>query len=139
MVTVSTSLIFFLEQLCSFRCCVFHFHKFLDLILVLVQPSVTTMPKPKFPPKRAPDTSDSDSGPDDRGPAKKAKTPTGSRPGGGGASRGNPAVEGQEPKWELGNNKRVTVRLISFQHCNALVPSISTFGSIEEVIFRKSS
>ena len=66
------------------------------------------MPKPS---KRAADTSDSDSGPDDRGPVKK-----GAAAGSSSAAkkpRGNPAVDGQEPTWELGNNKKVKVRTSS--------------------------
>ena len=69
------------------------------------------MPKPKFPIKRQMiDDDDSDSGPDDRGPASKAPKAGGSRPGGGSAPRGNPAVEGQEPSWDLGKMKTVKVQ-----------------------------
>jgi hypothetical protein len=54
-------------------------------------------------------------GPDDRGPAPKAaKGANGGGAGGGGggapkAKGNNTAVEGDEPTWELGKNKKVKV------------------------------
>ena len=64
------------------------------------------MPKPSKRPAKD-DSSDSDSGPEDRTPVNKGK--------GAGTSsaakkpKGNPAVEGEEPTWELGQNKKVKV------------------------------
>lgn len=72
------------------------------------------MPKDKKR-SRKESTSDSDSGPDDRVPVKKDKksaSSSASASGSGSAARGkgNPAVEGQEPTWELGKMKKVKVR-----------------------------
>ena len=71
------------------------------------------MPKPSKRPAKD-DTSDSDSGPDDRGPAKKSGSGGAASSGGASGSaakkpKGNPAVEGEEPTWELGQNKKVKV------------------------------
>lgn len=71
------------------------------------------MPRDKKP--KLDESSDSDSGPDDPTPAKKspakaapaaaASTGDRKRP----APKGNPAVEGEEPTWELGQMKKVKV------------------------------
>ena len=89
------------------------------------------MPKPKFPPKQAPSSDDdtSDSGPEDRHPAKPAKrvahanagsssyrgasasSGSSSRPPPAKKRKGNPAIDGQEPSWDLGKMKTVKVIL----------------------------
>eukprot|EP00095_Tigriopus_kingsejongensis_P007002 maker-scaffold430_size173499-snap-gene-0.48 protein:Tk07002 transcript:maker-scaffold430_size173499-snap-gene-0.48-mRNA-1 annotation:"activated rna polymerase ii transcriptional coactivator p15" len=79
------------------------------------------MPRPA-PPKSAKvasssGSSDSDSGPEDRTPAKR-KSAGAAAPAPAAAARaapaqrpaGNPAVEGQEPTWDLGRMKKVKVR-----------------------------
>ncbi|TRY78210.1 hypothetical protein TCAL_14442 [Tigriopus californicus] len=81
------------------------------------------MPKPGKKRSKLDESSDSDSGPEDRTPVKSRKSDASSgstaktapaKAGGAGAGRsgggGNPAVEGQEPTWELGKMKKVKVR-----------------------------
>ncbi len=63
------------------------------------------MPKSRRPKESS---SDSDSGPDDPTPAKKSKSS-----GGAAKAKGNPAVEGDEPTWDLGKMKKVKVCLES--------------------------
>ena len=67
------------------------------------------MPKPSKKRPAKDDTSDSDSGPDDRGPAKKSSAGASGSSSGAKKPKGNPAVEGEEPTWELGQNKKVKV------------------------------
>ena len=67
------------------------------------------MPKPSKKRPAKDDTSDSDSGPDDRGPAKKSSGGASGSSSSAKKPKGNPAVEGEEPTWELGQNKKVKV------------------------------
>ena len=57
--------------------------------------------------KRHVSESDSDSGPDDRNPSP-AKKPTPAKTQQG-AQKGGPPMDGGEPTWELGQNKKVKV------------------------------